>query len=61
MIESYKTNKYDGVKSVISKTWEVQTAIPLDYSFKEMIELSGKKKKKKSKKKSSFFLNEWIN
>jgi len=64
MIESYKTNKYDGVKSVISKTWEVQTAIPLDYSFKEMIELSeileeeprlGKvdeleKKKKKSSK-----------
>jgi len=66
MIESYKTNKYDGVKSVISKTWEVQTAIPLDYSFKEMIELSEileeeprlgkvdeldqKKKKKKSSK-----------
>jgi len=67
MIESYKNNKYDGVRGVISKTWEVQTAVPLDYSFKEMIEISeileeeprlGKvdeldQKKKKDKKENS--------
>jgi len=43
MIEGgYKNNKYEGVKSVVASTWGVQTAIPLDYSFKEMIEISGR-------------------
>ncbi|ORX41463.1 hypothetical protein BCR36DRAFT_588032 [Piromyces finnis] len=40
MIEGYKSNKYENVKSVVASSWGVQTAVPLDYSFKEMIEVS---------------------
>ncbi|OUM64563.1 hypothetical protein PIROE2DRAFT_8638, partial [Piromyces sp. E2] len=40
MIEGFKSNKYESVKSVVANSWEVQTATPLDYSFKEMIEIS---------------------
>jgi len=37
---AYKCNKYEGVKSVVVNSWATQTATPLDYSFKEMIEVS---------------------
>jgi len=37
----YKSNKYDRVKSVVANSWDVQIATPLDYSFKELIEVSG--------------------
>jgi hypothetical protein len=36
----YKSNKYDRVKSVVANSWDVQIATPLDYSFKELIEVS---------------------
>lgn len=39
----YKSTKYEGIKSVVANSWGVQTATPLDYSFKEMIEVSGLK------------------